>query len=197
MTNLDDILHRIESLEKELAEELRTMEPKFLYTIRDRKVRFTAEVRRQHKAMAHKWSAYAYENGVLHILTLPIIWSALVPALVLDLVVSVYQVVCFPVYGIPTVKRGEYIVFDRASLRYLNLFEKCGCLYCEYFNGLMGFAREVAARTEQYWCPIRHARPTKAVHSRYRHFFPYGDAAGYRAGLAEVRKKFGDVKPGE
>ncbi len=197
MSNLDDILRRIEALEKELAEELRTMEPKFLYTIRDRKVRFTAEVRRQHKALAQKWSAYVYESGVMHILTLPIIWSALIPALFLDLLVMAYQVICFPVYGIPMVKRREYIVLDRFTLRYLNIFEKCSCLYCEYFNGLMGYVREVAARTEQYWCPIRHARPTKAVHSRYRHFFAYGDAEGYRAGLLEVRKKFEDVKPKE
>lgn len=194
MNNLDQILVRLANLEKELADELRTMEPKFLYSIRDRKVRFTEEIRRQHRKLAQKWSAYAYENGFLHILTLPIIWSALIPALFLDLVVMIYQVICFPVYGIPMVKRREYIVLDRYTLGYLNLWEKAGCLYCEYFNGLMGYVREVAARTEQYWCPIRHARPTKAVHSRYRHFFSYGDAEGYREGLAEVRKDFDDLR---
>lgn len=41
--------------------------------------------------------------------------------------------------------------------------------------------------------PIRHARPFKSVHSRYRHFFPYGDAEGYREGLNEERTKFDDV----
>jgi hypothetical protein len=69
------------------------------------------------------------------------------------------------------------------------------CTYCAYFNGVLGYLREVAARTEQYWCPIRHARPVKPTHSRYRQFFPYGDAEGYRQGLAEVRKRFDDVRP--
>ena len=51
-------------------------------------------------------------------------------------------------------------------------------------TSLLGFVREVAARTEQYWCPIRHARTPKAVHSRYRFFLEYGDAESYRRRLS-------------
>lgn len=197
MTTIDGIIAKIEALEKELAVALEQKEQEFLYTIREKKVLFSAEAKRRHKKLAASWADYVYDSDVWHILTLPLIYCALVPALFLDVAVTVYQWICFPVYGIPKVKRRPYIVMDHHLLGYLNLIEKLGCAYCSYFNGLIGFVREVAARTEQYWCPIRHARPVKRPHSRYRHFFAYGDAKGYREGLAAVRKRFDDVREQE
>ncbi|MBF0514675.1 MAG: hypothetical protein HQK81_11535 [Desulfovibrionaceae bacterium] len=194
MSKIDEILNKIHALESELAAELREGQNKLLYTVTRKKILFSEKVRENHRLFAAKLSDYVYDSGLLIILTIPVIWSALIPALVLDAVVSLYQLASFPVYGIPRVKRGEYVVIDRHKLGYLNWMEKLNCLYCGYFNGLMGYVREVAARTEQYWCPIRHARALKSVHGRYRHFFEYGDAKGYREGLASVRKKFGDVK---
>lgn len=197
MARIDELLGKIEALENELVQELRAIEPKLMYTIRDKKVRFSAEIKKQHRLMIRKWFNYVYDSGFMITLTMPLVWMILIPALVLDAVVSLYQLICFPVYGIPFVKRGEYIVMDRHSLRYLNIIEKLNCTYCAYFNGLMGYLREVAARTEQYWCPIRHARSIRPAHSRYRHFFAYGDAEAYRQGLSGVRKRFEDVEPRE
>jgi len=194
MTKIDDILTQIEQLEKELKEELSKAEDEFLYTVRDRKVFFSREIREYHRKLAQKWSDYVYDSGLMIVLTIPVIWLALIPAALMDAAICLYQLVCFPVYGIPRVKRSDYVIMDRHKLRYLNWIEKLNCFYCSYFNGLLAFVTEVAARTEQYWCPVRHARPMKAVHSRYRHFFGYGDAQAYRKGLAEVRKRFGDVK---
>ena len=68
------------------------------------------------------------------------------------------------------------------------------CLYCSYGNGVLAYAVEVAGRTEQHWCPIRHARRVKNVHDRYSHFLPYGDARAYRQELDNVRCDFKDVK---
>jgi hypothetical protein len=112
----------------------------------------------------------------------------------LDVFVMLYQVICFPVYGIPLVRRSDYIVLDRHRLKYLNWVEKCNCIYCGYFNGLMAYLREIAGRTEQYWCPIRHSRLPKSTHSRYDRFVDYGDAEGYRRELVEIRKDFGDCR---
>ncbi|NDV21245.1 hypothetical protein [Desulfovibrio sp. JC022] len=193
MSRIDEILGRIDVLEKELRVELRDIKSEFLYTVQEKKVRFSEEVRAAHRELAAKWSDYVYDSGVWVMLTLPFIFMPLIPALMIDVAVWLYQLMCFPVYGIPRVKRRDYVVIDRHSLKYLNLIEKVNCYYCGYFNGLIGFVREVAARTEQYWCPIRHARPVKSVHSRYRHFFPYGDAKGYREGLNDVRTRFDDV----
>ncbi len=197
MSRVDEILSKIEALENELKAELRTIEPRLRYTIQDRKVRFNAEVRKQHKLLVRKWFNYVYDSGFMIVLTVPVVWSALIPTLVLDAAICLYQLICFPVYGIPFVKRREYIVLDRHSLPYLNIIEKVNCTYCAYFNGVLGYLREVAARTEQYWCPIRHAQPIKPTHSRYKHFVPYGDAEAYRKDLAEVRKRFEDVRPRE
>jgi len=194
MTKIDDILERIGQLEKELKAELSRAEDEFLYTVRDRKVFFSQEAREYHRKLAQRWSDYVYDSGLMIVLTIPVILLALIPAALMDAAICLYQLICFPVYGIPRVKRGDYVIMDRHKLRYLNWIEKFNCAYCSYFNGLLAFVTEVAARTEQYWCPVRHARPMKAVHSRYRHFFDYGDAQAYREGLAEIRKRFGDVK---
>ncbi|SDL46971.1 hypothetical protein SAMN05660337_3014 [Maridesulfovibrio ferrireducens] len=194
MNKIDVILGKIDDLERDLRGELRNVQNKFFYTVQERKVRFSADVKAAHREFAARWVDYVYDSGIWVILTLPFIWMPIVPALILDVTVWLYQLMCFPVYGIPRVKRRDYVVLDRHTLKYLNLIEKANCFYCSYFNGLIGFVREVGARTEQYWCPIRHARPVKSVHSRYRHFFQYGDAEGYRKGLAEVRETFHDTE---
>jgi len=194
MTKIDDIIVRMESLEKELAEAFDEAETEVRYTLERRKVRFTKEIRRQHKLLAKKWASYVYESGFLIILTIPVIWGAVIPALLMDLTVTLYQWACFPIYGIPKVRRGDYIMIDRQSLSYLNWIEKLNCTYCGYFNGLLGYVREVAGRTEQYWCPVRHARTPKATHSRYRFFLEYGDAKGYRDRLTAVSHAFDDLR---
>ena len=126
-------------------------------------------------------------------MTFPIIWICLVPVF-LDLSVTFYQIICFPIYGMPKVKRSEYIIIDRHSLQYLNIIEKLNCSYCGYFNGLIAYIQEIAARTEQYWCPIKHARKLAAIHSRYHKFLEYGDCKDYQERLAALRKDLTDLQ---
>lgn len=194
MHKLNMILDRVEALQKELVEELNTKHDELKYTIQEKTVLFNDVVKRRHVELAATWSEYAYDSGILISLTIPLIWAALIPVFFLDLFVSAYQSFCFPIYGIPRVKRSEYVIIDRHSLQYLSWLEKINCMYCGYFNGVISYIREVAARTEQYWCPIRHARPMKSVHSRYRKFFEYGDGKAYRSDLPEVREDFDDVE---
>jgi hypothetical protein len=108
----------------------------------------------------------------------------------LDLFLFVYQSICFPIYRIPKVRRSAYLIFDRQDLPYLNIIEKFNCFYCAYGNGLSGWAREITARTEQYWCPIKHARRIRAAHDRYPRFFEFGDAESYARGLERLRQEF-------
>ena len=115
------------------------------------------------------------------------------PALILDAFVAVYQAICFPVYGIPRVKRGDFIVMDRGQLKYLNWIERWNCVYCEYFNGLIGYVREIASRTEQYWCPIKHARKFSGRHGRCHRFADYGDAEDYQKRLDDLRQELRDL----
>ena len=192
MNRVNELLLKMEELQTELEEELRARRDDLEQTIRERKVRFTLEVRERQREFLKKWLNYVYDSGPLIILTIPIIWGALIPCVVLDVMVTVYQFVCFPIYGIPFARRRDYVVIDRQNLVYLNWLEKLNCMYCGYFNGVIAYIREVAARTEQYWCPVRHDRPPKSVHPHYRRFFEYGDAQGYREGLDASRRELAE-----
>ena len=84
-------------------------------------------------------------------------------------------------------------MIDRHRLDYLNGIEKLNCVYCGYFNGLIAYIQEIAARTEQYWCPIKHANRIYTIHSRYHKFLEYGEYEDYQKKLAALRKDFVDV----
>jgi hypothetical protein len=122
-----------------------------------------------------------------HVLCVPFIYPVLVPMLLLDAFVWVYQWVCFPLCGIPRVRRSDYGVFDRSHLAYLNGLEKINCAYCAYGNGLIAYCREVFGLTEQYWCPIKHSRRILQAHPHYHGFMDYGDAQSYRSELSRLR----------
>lgn len=132
--------------------------------------------------------AYIREGSLGNLATAPVIYSLIVPLVVLDLWVTVYQWACFPIYGIARVPRSSYFAIDRHTLAYLNGIEKLNCTFCSYANGVIAYVREVAARTEQYWCPIKHARRVGSAHRRYRSFFDYGDARSYRRHLPAMRR---------
>jgi len=188
------LLERIKELERELVDEIHKKESAFGYEVKQRKVHFLEVVAEKHRRMAKTWSRYLRESRIFSLFTAPVIWSCLIPILLLDLVVSFYQFFCFPVYGIPKVRRADYVIMDRHKLGYLNWFERMNCVYCEYVNGVIAYAQEIAGRTEQYWCPIKHAMRLKTMHSRYQKFFDYGDAEQYRQRLEEVRQSFEDLK---
>lgn len=114
------------------------------------------------------------------VFTAPVIYSLIFPLLLLDLFVTIYQAICFPVYGIAKVRRHDYLIFDRYHLGYLNALEKLNCAYCSYANGLIAYVREIAGRTEQYWCPIKHARRVVGAHQYYAQFHDFGDATAFR-----------------
>jgi hypothetical protein len=151
------------------------------------RVWFNRELREAHRRLRQSIPAYILEGNVLSLLTTPVIYSLLLPFVLLDLWVTLYQSICFPVYGIARVPRRRYFAIDRHKLAYLNGIEKVNCTYCSYASGLIAYVREVAARTEQYWCPIKHARRVPSPHHRYDLFFEYGDAGRYRHGLMPLR----------
>ncbi|MBI4382666.1 MAG: hypothetical protein HY579_01365 [Nitrospinae bacterium] len=194
---LQIILDKIRALEYELFAELQKKEKEFFYEVQEKRVKFQQEIRKHHKTLMTKVRHYMRDAAVMNVVTAPVIYSCIFPALFMDLALSVYQAICFPVYGIPKVRRSDYIVIDRHYLSYLNAIEKFNCVYCGYFNGLAGYVREIAARTEQYWCPIKHARKHRAIHGRYKFFFEYGDAATYRKEIEKVRRSFDDLKKEE
>jgi hypothetical protein len=158
------------------------------------KLKFNEGVRRAHAAYHKGFWKYLLHSRFLVVASSPVIWICAVPILLTDVAGSLYQAICFPIYGIPKVRRADYLAFDRHKLSYLNWSEKLNCEYCAYVNGILGYFTEIAARTEQHWCPIRHAACAKCLHSRYGKFVEFGDARGYREHVEEIRRDYADIK---
>ncbi|CAI2719579.1 hypothetical protein [Nitrospina watsonii] len=188
------LIGKIKDLENQLQKEIDIRQEKFYYQIKRKRVYFEKQIREQHKLLMKTVYRYLREARILPVVTAPVIYSLLIPAVLMDLMISAYQAICFPVYGVPKVKRTDYIVFDRQYLRYLNGIEKFNCVYCGYFNGLIAYVREIAARTEQHWCPIKHARKVRDLHNRYKYFLDYGDGASYREHVEKIRRDFSDLE---
>ena len=182
------LTERIRALEAELEAELAQRRAELRVGLEKGRALFEDEVLRRHRELRTHLVRYVLNAHPLVLLTSPVIYALIVPLALLDLAVTIYQAVCFPIYGIPKVRRRDYLVFDRHALAYLNALEKLNCAYCSYANGLIAYAREIAARTEQYWCPIKHARRVIGTHARYALFDDYGDAEGYQERLTKLRQ---------
>lgn len=142
-----------------------------------------------HERLRVHWIAYLWAMPRYSLLVSPVIYSLTVPLLMLDAWLWLYQAVCFPVYGIAKVNRSQYVLLDRGRLRYLNWLERFNCDYCGYANGLVAYAREVSSRTEQYFCPIKHAARCPGAPPRYLQFADFGDARAYRDGVGTLREE--------
>jgi hypothetical protein len=191
-SRIDDLRRHIAELEHEIEHELQETRDRWRYRLEAGRVRFEREARLAHRRLKHRIPRFLRESSPLTSLTAPIIYSLIVPVALLDLWVSAYQRICFPAYGIARVQRSSYVVIDRHHLAYLNLIEKANCVFCGYANGVFAYTREIAGRTEQYWCPIRHAKRVRGSHPHYGDFVAFGDADGYRQRLPLLRA---ELKP--
>jgi len=178
VSKINTIIEEIEKLEKELQDEL---QKEF-----DKKEKISNP---KSKLTFKEVVSYFKEIPFLVLLTSPIIYAMVIPAVILDIFLWVYQNINFRVYKIPRVKRENYIVYDRHKLDYLHPIEKLGCVYCSYFNGIIAFASEVASRTEIYFCPIRHKKKISYRHKYYQYFVEYGDDKAYKENLEKLREK--------
>ena len=183
-----ELLNQMKVIEKELNEIIHQQEIQFNYQLKGKKVEFENSIKEAHKKLKIGLIHW-FSKRPINLLTGPIIYSMIVPMLILDVCISFYQLTCFPIYEIKLVKRRDYISFDRHHLHYLNWIEKFHCTYCAYGAGLLAYITEIVARTEQYFCPIKHARKVMGTHSRYIKFLDYGDAKNYQENLENFRKQ--------
>jgi hypothetical protein len=191
---INQILAQMAGLEDELRTALHEQETRMFFQIKGKRVEFERSVKEAHRQLKTNFFRWLVAYRPQNLITGPIIYGMAIPLLLMDACVSFYQWACFPIYGITKVRRSDYLVFDRHQLGYLNFIEKFHCTYCEYGNGLMAYMREILARTEEYFCPIKHARKVLGTHTRYRRFLDYGDAADYEARLEAFRVGLGQVK---
>ena len=185
------LLDQMSALEEDLRVALHEQETSALFQIKGKRVEFEQSIRQAHLRLKTGFFHWLVTFRPQNLITGPIIYSMIIPLAILDLAVSFYQATCFPIYGVAKVHRTNYIVFDRQQLEYLNFIEKFHCTYCAYGSGLIAYVAEIVARTEEYFCPIKHARKIIGTHSRYPRFLDYGDAADYEARLEEFRVGLG------
>ena len=190
MTNdIHVLVAELRELEERLRDALYEQKTRHLFRVEGLQVLFDPEVAREHRGrMLGVWRWFCASRPQ-SILSAPFIYAMAVPLALYDLSLTLYQAICFPLFGIPKVERAKYIRIDRHHLGYLNLVERFNCIYCGYGNGLLAYATEITARTEQYWCPIKHAHKLLGTHRRYADFLDYGDAEDYPERLEEMRRK--------
>jgi len=189
-TQLDFLMERLRTIEAEIEAEIAKRREALRFRIENRRIVFEKEVLELHRRIKTRLWRYLIDAHLLTVLTAPVIYAMIVPIIFFDLSAMLYQAICFPVYGIPKVRRRDYLVFDRHHLAYLNALEKLNCAYCSYANNTIAFVREVVARTEIYWCPIKHARRVLGPHPYYRGFADFGDAEAFHARMATMQDGF-------
>ncbi len=186
---IDRLVEKIKGLEDDLDQVVDEHRQQFQYEIKNKRVQFEQAVRQRHRELKTNLFRYLFERGFLAVLFVPVVYSLIFPLILLDVFGTLFQFVCFPVYGIKKVKRSDFIVLDRHHLAYLNIFEKMNCVYCSYANGLLAYVREIAGRAEEHWCPIKHARRIKGQHHLYWTYSEYGDAEGFLNKEAKIKKR--------
>ncbi len=188
LSTRQEIIKKIEELNEALRNEYLELEKRYGFSIEKKKVVFLEEMRKRNKEWRIPLWRYVIPKEIRHTLSLPFIYMMIIPIVILDIFISIYHFFAFPLYGIPKVKRSEYLIYDRRFLDYLNLLQKVHCLYCSYVNGLLGYALEIAARTERYWCPVKSASKPKFHHGWYEEFADYGNPEEWQEKFNKMEK---------
>lgn len=186
---VDRLRESLRQMRAQLDEDAKQLAETFRYRYENGKVVFEDEARKRGRELRVKWSVFLRRARPWELVATPLIYCLIVPFVFLDLCVTIFQAVCFPIYRIPKVKRQTYIAVDRHKLTYLNFIQKLNCVYCGYCNGLLAYVREIAARTEYYWCPVKHARAVRDTHDHYRDFLDYGDAESWDAEALNMKDR--------
>jgi hypothetical protein len=187
--NVRKLLSDIAKLEEELATVIQDQQEQLHYRIEGSKIRFEENLRRVHHELKTGVIAWLRKSELRNVVTAPFIYAMIIPLLLLDLFVTIYQAICFPLYRIPKVTRSHYIIIDRHHLGYLNAIEKLNCMYCGYGDGLIAYTRQILSRTEMYWCPVKHAQKVLDPHRRYAKFADFGDGDEFEAYVATMREQ--------
>ena len=195
---IQQLLNQMTALEDELRIALNQQQSSLFFQIKGKRVEFEKSIKQAHRKLKKNFFRWLVTDRPQNLITGPIIYSMIIPLLVTDLFITFYQLTCFPIYGIKKVRRADYIIFDRHNLQYLNFIEKFHCTYCAYGSGMIAYISEIVARTEQYFCPIKHARKILGTHARYALFLDFGGAENYEAKLEEYRASLNnEAKKGE
>lgn len=169
------ILESIDNLKKDLYKEYESLALKYDFFVRNKKVIFSNKIKEYQKSKKTNLFKYVFTANLRNVISVPFIYSLIFPVVILDLFLTMYIFTAFPLYWIPRPARKDFFIYDRRFLKYLNLLQKFNCLYCSYVNWLFAYAVDIWARTEQYWCPIKHALNNELVHKYAKEYADFWD----------------------
>ena len=187
-SKIEKILHEIKQKREELYIEYEKLKDKYGYAIEKWKVKFKEEIKKRNKTFKISVFESIFSARVREVLSIPFIYMMILPALILDIFLFVYQQTALRLYKVPLVKRRDYIVFERKKLDYLNWIQKLNCLYCSRVNWLFSYAVEIWGRTEKYWCPIKYASRRKWWHDWEEFFADYWDPEKFRETFGSLKE---------
>lgn len=193
-STISRILQEIENKRKELAEEYERIKKKYNFEYIKWKITFSKEQKLENKKKKRSFWQTTKSTTFREYLSIPFIYSMMIPAVILDLFLFMYQQTAMRLYRIPLVKRSDYITLERKHLDYLNWVEKLNCIYCSYVNWLFAYAVEIAWRTEKYWCLIKHAKKMTSSHNWEKYFADYGDADWFKEVFRKNQEFYQDEK---
>ena len=105
MNKVRQLLAQIAALEDDLGEALREQEAQLFYQIKGKRVEFEGAIRDAHRKLKLGVLRWIVADRPQNFLTGPVIYGLIIPLLFLDLSVTLYQAVCFPIYKIAKVRR--------------------------------------------------------------------------------------------
>ena len=184
-----EIVEEIETMKIKLAEEIAEQERHISFEIHNGYVKFENEILSRQKKNMKNLLTWFRKVPFLHFIAAPIIYIMIIPSVIIDITLFIYQQIIFRVFKFKFIKRSDYIIFDHQYLGYLNPIEKINCLYCSYVNGLMQYALAIAGRTELYFCPIKHVKKVIHEHDYYDVFLSYGDRKDYQEKLKALSEE--------
>lgn len=193
-STISRILQEIENKRKELAEEYERIKKKYNFEYIKWKITFSKEQKLENKKKKRSFWQTTKSTTFREYLSIPFIYSMMIPAVILDSFLFMYQQTAMRLYRIPLVKRSDYITLERKHLDYLNWVEKLNCIYCSYVNWLFAYAVEIAWRTEKYWCLIKHAKKMNSSHNWEKYFADYGDADWFKEVFRKNQEFYQDEK---
>lgn len=179
-SKISEILKEIKSRKNDLLKEYENLKEKYGFAFIKGKIMFNLDRKKENRKLRKSIWDSLFGLRIREVISMPFIYSMIIPALILDIFLFIYQQTAIRLYWIPLVKRSDYIVYDRRFLDYLNFFQKFNCLYCSYVNWLFSYAVEIAWRTEKYWCPIKNSHRVKWWHDWQEYFADYWDPIWFK-----------------
>ena len=107
-----EVLEEISRLEQELGQIIQSQQQRIRYRVEGTKIRFEQAVRESHARLRKSLPQWFLESSPRNVLSAPVIYAMIVPFVILDIGLTVYQAICFRLYGVPRVKRSQFIVLS-------------------------------------------------------------------------------------